>query len=61
MTTFTISNENASRFEWFLEQFDLLCNLVSVQEFDWRTHFIFEDLNDQEVSWIELEIEEHNL
>ena len=59
MTTFIISNENANRFEWFINEFDLLCKLVIVQEFDWRTHFIFEDLDEQEVSWVELEIEQH--
>jgi hypothetical protein len=59
-TTFTIENEKALELELTFHQLlsdDLLEALDSVKEHDFNTRFIFNDLNDEEVSTIENLIE----
>ncbi len=52
-TTLTIQNEQAEQFEHLLGQFDLLQNLRNIQEKSFHTHFIFNELNEEEETTLE--------
>jgi hypothetical protein len=54
MRTFiTVENEQAEQFEQSLREFDLIHDVKEIQERDFRTNFIFEDLNEQEEATLE--------
>ena len=54
MKTFiSVENKDALQFEHTLEEFDLLRDVVDIQERDFMTDFIFEDLNEEEETTLE--------
>jgi hypothetical protein len=54
MKTFiTVENEQAEQFEQSLREFNLIHDVKEIQERDFRTDFIFEDLNEQEEETLE--------
>lgn len=53
-TTFTIQTELAEQFEQEIIKADFEEAIHSIREGDFHTHFIFEDLNDEEFELLEL-------
>lgn len=54
MRTFiSIQNEQALQFEHTLEEFGFLTHDLNIRERDFRTDFIFEDLNEEELETLE--------
>lgn len=52
-TYITVTNEQASLFEHTLEEFDFRNDVVHIRQRDFMTDFIFEDLNEEELTTLE--------
>lgn len=51
--TFRIPNENTMEFEEFLREFNLLQNVINTNQKDFYTDYMFNDLTEEEINWIE--------
>jgi hypothetical protein len=52
-TYISIENAQAMQFEHTLEEFDFLNDIIDIRERDFMTDFIFEDLNEEELTTLD--------
>ena len=52
-TYISIENDKAEQFENTLAEFDFLNDVMSIRERDFMTDFIFEKLNEEEITTLE--------